>query len=166
MPDNLEQAELPGLQSSEDSSTNADIEHIASLDGAEFQRALYAFLSGMRLGKARTTVAVKKDYADIVYLIARKNGISFSDVLGIVIAEACENMSHKASKHLNEISNAIGDILETMDELESQLDAATDAVLMGSYGNAAASVKIPESLGRAIGEKLSDMSAPKGAADE
>ena len=165
MDDDLKQGELPGMEAAVEERLGCDLERLASSGGGEFSRKLYEFLIGMHTRDARTTVTVNRDYADIIKLIGKMRGVSFSEALGFVIAKACENAAGTATGAMREIDSSIADILEALDGIEAQLDGATDAVLVNAYGNFAASGRVSDETGKVLAERLAGLDMPKGADD-
>ena len=130
------------------------LEHIMSLPEEKRYRELYRFLLGMRFSDERTSIAIPKDYVALLKFMAELTKSTFPEVICHLIMGASENLAWKSGVDIDSLQRGIDDISDSMADFESQLDAATDAVLINAYGNLGAGDELPEDCEESLEKTL------------
>lgn len=149
------QTELPGFGGAGE--VESEISRIMALEGPDRARELYVFILGMRLSGERTTITVDKNHLLALKCISQISGVSMADIIALLISSAAEHIYCCPENTLQNILDSIADISASMDGIEDQLDAATDAVLVNAYGNLSAMPRPSEDAERGLNKRLADM---------
>ena len=144
--------------------TIPDLSKIMTLDKDERGRTLYHYLLGMRHSDERTTVTLYKEHALILKCLADMVEVPASEIIAYLLITVAEGLALALEGNFVAIKSSVGDIMDSLDEMENQLDAATDAVLINAYGNLSLKTLIPEDGEANLFDEFEniDSKAPRG----